>query len=60
MARIPEADRPKLADNEGTYLPNSAPPLLDGVTYPSDLRLLEERDLAQLAAELRAELVDAV
>jgi 1-deoxy-D-xylulose-5-phosphate synthase len=35
-------------------------PLLDKVRFPSDLRKLPESDLPQLAAELRAELVDAV
>ncbi|MBN9071446.1 MAG: 1-deoxy-D-xylulose-5-phosphate synthase [Rhizobiales bacterium] len=35
-------------------------PLLDQVSTPADLRRLKESDLSQLAAELRAELVDAV
>ena len=35
-------------------------PLLDKVRLPADLRLLPESDLPQLAAELRAELIDAV
>ncbi|MGP2491630.1 1-deoxy-D-xylulose-5-phosphate synthase [Mesorhizobium sp. PUT5] len=35
-------------------------PLLDKVRVPSDLRKLAERDLPQLACELRAELIDAV
>ncbi|WP_373067238.1 1-deoxy-D-xylulose-5-phosphate synthase, partial [Zavarzinia sp.] len=35
-------------------------PLLDKVAGPEDLRLLEESDLPQLAAELRAETIDAV
>ena len=35
-------------------------PLLDKVRIPSDLKKLPESDLPQLAAELRAELVDAV
>lgn len=41
---------------------NSRPqtPLLDKVKIPADLRQLPESDLPQLAAELRAELVDAV
>src|SRR6187200_2116016 len=38
----------------------SETPLLDNVRTPADLRLLPEGDLPQLAAELRAELVDAV
>ena len=37
-----------------------ATPLLDKVHYPADLKKLEDRDLPQLAAELRAEMVDAV
>ncbi|SOC09945.1 1-deoxy-D-xylulose-5-phosphate synthase [Stappia indica] len=35
-------------------------PLLDTVSSPSDLRQLPERDLRQLADELRAEVIDAV
>jgi len=35
-------------------------PLLDTVTTPEDLRRLPEGDLVQLAAELRAETIDAV
>ena len=35
-------------------------PLLDTVDIPADLRRLPSADLSQLAAELRAELVDAV
>ncbi|WP_420865510.1 1-deoxy-D-xylulose-5-phosphate synthase [Methylobacterium indicum] len=35
-------------------------PLLDRVRVPADLRQLPESDLAQLAAELRAETIDAV
>jgi len=35
-------------------------PLLDRIKEPRDLRGLEERDLRQVADELRAELVDAV
>ncbi|WFT79814.1 1-deoxy-D-xylulose-5-phosphate synthase [Methylobacterium sp. CB376] len=35
-------------------------PLLDRVRDPSELRALPESDLAQLAAELRAETIDAV
>ncbi len=35
-------------------------PLLDRVRIPADLRLLPESDLPQLAAELRAETIDAV
>ena len=35
-------------------------PLLDTVQVPADLRKLPEADLPQLAAELRAEMIDAV
>ncbi|MEM6746895.1 MAG: 1-deoxy-D-xylulose-5-phosphate synthase N-terminal domain-containing protein, partial [Pseudomonadota bacterium] len=35
-------------------------PLLDRVSYPSDLRELPASDLRQLCDELRAEVVDAV
>ncbi len=35
-------------------------PMLDRVTFPSDLRALSDRDLHQLAAELRAETISAV
>lgn len=35
-------------------------PLLDKVRFPPDLRALDEAQLPQLAAELRAELIDAV
>jgi 1-deoxy-D-xylulose-5-phosphate synthase len=35
-------------------------PLLDKVRIPADLRSLPERDLPQLAAELRTEMIDAV
>lgn len=35
-------------------------PLLDQVTYPADLRKLEDRDLPQLAREVRDEMIDAV
>ncbi|MDO6962689.1 1-deoxy-D-xylulose-5-phosphate synthase [Rhizobium alvei] len=41
-----------------TKLPET--PLLDQVKYPEDLRKLEDRDMPQLAAELRAEMIDAV
>ena len=39
---------------------NSNTPLLDGIRFPSDLRNLPERDLRQLADELRVATVDAV
>ncbi|MBW9056478.1 1-deoxy-D-xylulose-5-phosphate synthase [Rhizobium mesosinicum] len=35
-------------------------PLLDQVTFPADLRKLEDRDLPQLAREVRDEMIDAV
>nr|WP_210314542.1 1-deoxy-D-xylulose-5-phosphate synthase [Rhizobium lentis] len=34
--------------------------MLDQVTYPADLRKLEDRDLPQLAREVRDEMIDAV
>jgi 1-deoxy-D-xylulose-5-phosphate synthase len=37
-----------------------ATPLLDKVHFPSDLKAVEDRDLPQLAAELRTEMIDAV
>jgi 1-deoxy-D-xylulose-5-phosphate synthase len=37
-----------------------ATPLLDKVKYPDDLKKIDDRDLPQLAAELRAEMIDAV
>jgi 1-deoxy-D-xylulose-5-phosphate synthase len=40
--------------------PSLETPLLDTVRVPADLRKLQESDLPQLAAELRAELIDAV
>ncbi|ASQ05839.1 1-deoxy-D-xylulose-5-phosphate synthase [Sinorhizobium meliloti] len=40
--------------------PMPATPLLDKVDYPDDLKKIDDRDLPQLAAELRAEMVDAV
>jgi 1-deoxy-D-xylulose-5-phosphate synthase len=39
---------------------NSTTPLLDTIRVPADLRKLPERQLAQLAAELRQETIDAV
>ena len=41
-----------------TQLPKT--PLLDQVVYPADLRKLEDRDLPQLAREVRDEMIDAV
>ncbi|MEM8755195.1 MAG: 1-deoxy-D-xylulose-5-phosphate synthase N-terminal domain-containing protein, partial [Pseudomonadota bacterium] len=37
-----------------------ATPLLDRVAGPADLKALDDRDLAALAKELRAEVIDAV
>ncbi len=37
-----------------------ATPLLDQVVYPDDLKKIDDKDLPQLATELRAEMVDAV
>ena len=39
---------------------NSHSPLLDRITLPADLRALEEKQLPELADELRREVVDAV
>src|SRR6204780_390423 len=39
---------------------NSLPTLLDAIETPADLRRLPESDLAQVAAELRQETIDAV
>ncbi|MGY5779321.1 1-deoxy-D-xylulose-5-phosphate synthase [Rhizobium sp. LEGMi135b] len=41
-----------------TQMPET--PLLDRVQYPSDLRKLEDRELPQLAREVRDEMIDAV
>jgi 1-deoxy-D-xylulose-5-phosphate synthase len=38
----------------------SKTPLLDGIECPADLRLLREKDLVQVADELRLETIDAV
>ncbi|WP_210267440.1 1-deoxy-D-xylulose-5-phosphate synthase [Sinorhizobium psoraleae] len=37
-----------------------ATPLLDQVKFPDDLKKIDEKDLPQLARELRAEMIDAV
>jgi 1-deoxy-D-xylulose-5-phosphate synthase len=39
---------------------NSKTPLLDGISSPADLRRLKEKDLVQVADELRHETIDAV
>jgi 1-deoxy-D-xylulose-5-phosphate synthase len=41
-------------------LPPSKTPLLDEVHFPADLRQLPEKDLRQLADELRLEMIEAV
>src|SRR5690606_21271724 len=41
-------------------VPVSKTPLLDRVRLPADLRRLKERELRQLADELRTETIDAV
>jgi 1-deoxy-D-xylulose-5-phosphate synthase len=41
-----------------TNRPNT--PLLDKVNFPADLKSIEDRDLPQLARELRDEMIDAV
>ena len=46
--------------NEAAMRRTGATPLLDGISYPSDLRLLADGDLRQVADELRAELIDSV
>ena len=45
-----------------TQAPATAPatPLLDTVRIPADLKAVPDRDLPQLAGELRAEMIDAV
>ena len=48
------------ANSELASVPASKTPLLDTVEIPADLRALAPKQLPQLAAELRAELVDAV
>ncbi|NRP71387.1 1-deoxy-D-xylulose-5-phosphate synthase [Ensifer psoraleae] len=40
--------------------PMPATPLLDQVKFPDDLKKIDEKDLPQLARELRAEMIDAV
>ncbi|MGO4618653.1 1-deoxy-D-xylulose-5-phosphate synthase [Ensifer sp. 2TAB8] len=37
-----------------------ATPLLDKVTFPDDLKKVDDKDLPQLAGEVRAEMIDAV
>ena len=58
MAKTPAIDHP---DGKGEVLQRgNYTPLLDQVLTPLDLRRLPESDLAQVADELRRELVDAV
>lgn len=40
--------------------PMPATPLLDKVTFPDDLKKVDDKDLPQLAGEVRAEMIDAV
>lgn len=40
--------------------PMPATPLLDKVKFPADLKKIDDRDLPQLASEVRAEMIDAV
>lgn len=40
--------------------PMPATPLLDQVEFPDDLKKIDDKDLPQLASELRAEMIDAV
>ncbi|ASY55545.1 MULTISPECIES: 1-deoxy-D-xylulose-5-phosphate synthase [Sinorhizobium] len=40
--------------------PMPATPLLDKVNVPDDLKRIDDKDLPQLASELRAEMIDAV
>ncbi|APG83704.1 1-deoxy-D-xylulose-5-phosphate synthase [Sinorhizobium americanum] len=40
--------------------PMPATPLLDKVNVPDDLKKIDDKDLPQLASELRAEMIDAV
>ncbi len=59
----PGAARPggvRLRTSERHPVSDLVLPLLDRVRIPADLRQLPESDLAQLAAELRAETIDAV
>jgi len=58
VAHTPVAGRPDGKDE--TLQRGNYTPLLDGIVYPADLRLLPESDLPQVADELRRELVDAV
>ncbi|MGH7088764.1 MAG: 1-deoxy-D-xylulose-5-phosphate synthase [Stellaceae bacterium] len=46
--------------NEAAFDRSEATSLLDGIETPEDLRRVPERDLRQVADELRAELIDAV
>lgn len=35
-------------------------PLLDQVSFPADLKKIDDKEMPQLAQELRAEMIDAV
>jgi len=58
VSRTPPTD-PRVGDAPSPGISNRTP-LLDRIREPGDLRGLEERELRQVADELRAELVDAV
>ncbi|MCX8996358.1 1-deoxy-D-xylulose-5-phosphate synthase [Rhizobiaceae bacterium BDR2-2] len=45
---------------QSTSTPAPQTPLLDQVHYPSDLKTIDDRDLPQLARELRDEMIDSV
>jgi 1-deoxy-D-xylulose-5-phosphate synthase len=49
-------------DEDSVTQPNSPPstPLLDRVNLPKDLKGIDDKDLPQLASELRLEMIDAV
>lgn len=47
-----------MTNNSADFRPST--PLLDTIQYPADLRKLADRDLRQLADELRAEVISAV
>jgi 1-deoxy-D-xylulose-5-phosphate synthase len=53
QSRSVKEERPPVTQSPKT-------PLLDQVAYPADLRKLEDRDLPQLAREVRDEMIDAV
>jgi 1-deoxy-D-xylulose-5-phosphate synthase len=56
----PKAMYPRTTRKSASLTQSPKTPLLDKVTYPADLRKLEDRDLPQLAREVRDEMIDAV